>query len=363
MEKRPAISVGQMFALLFISRMVITMTYGTLLIGDSDIWDHLISAVISFLLTFILIIPIYKLFSKDNHMNVLDNLRDLMGKFGYVFIMLYIFYFILITLHTLTIFDNFISNAVNPPLSIPLLTIFLLLSSCYGAYKGIEALGRTATFVIVATVLSILFLSVSLFSSIEIINFRPLLYNGNESALEGTIYMISQSSCLVAMAVLFPLAKGSKLKGIIFWNCGVYISFIAIIILVIGTMGDFATTQIFPVYTAASIGKFGSLRHLDSLYLGVWVAGIFIKSSLFLLLASEGVKKIWGEKIRRIFILSFGIIASILTFFMGNLGILKKSSITNILLGFLILNAVIIPIILIILKKHKLSKEEKIFES
>ena len=64
MEKRPCISVGQMFSLLFISRMVITITYGTLLIGDSDIWDHLISAVLSFLATFIIILPIYKLFSK-----------------------------------------------------------------------------------------------------------------------------------------------------------------------------------------------------------------------------------------------------------------------------------------------------------
>ena len=53
MEKRPSISVGQIFSMLFISRMVVSMTYGTLLIGDSDIWDHLISAPISFLLTFL----------------------------------------------------------------------------------------------------------------------------------------------------------------------------------------------------------------------------------------------------------------------------------------------------------------------
>ncbi len=363
MEKRPCISVGQMFAMLFVSRMVVTMTYGTLLIGDSDIWDHLISAGISFILTFLLVLPIYKLFKMDNKMNVFDNLRDLMGKYGYIFILIYVVYYLVVTLHTLTIFDNFISNAINPPISISLLSIFLLLSSCYGAYKGLEALSRTSTFIIVATVCSLIFLSISLFSSIETINFKPLMYNGYESVAEGTLYMISQSSCIVAMGLLLPMACGSKLRGIIIWNIGVYLSFALVIMLVVGTMGDFADTQLFPVYTAASIGKFGSFRHLDSLYLGIWICGIFLKTSLFLLLASEGVKKIWGEKIRRRFILGFSVILSISTFFIGNFSLLRGTFITEFLFFFLIFNVVIIPLVLIFLKKRKLSKEEKIFES
>lgn len=363
MEKRPCISVGQMFTMLFVSRMVITITYGNLLIGNSDIWDHIISAGISFFIVFLLVIPIYKLFSMDKFMNIFDNMRDLMGKAGYIFILVYVGYFIIITLHTLTIFDDFISNAVNPPISLPLLSIFLLLSSCYGAYKGIEALARTCTFIMIATIVSLLFLGISLISSIETINFKPLMYNGFKSVEEGTLYMISQSSCLVSLGVLLPLAKGNKLKGILTWNLGVYLTFAMIIILTVGTMGDFIETQLFPVYTAASIGKFGSFRHLDSLYLGVWMSGIFIKASLFMLLAAEGIKKIWGEKIRKIFIISIGILFSVATFFMGNLGELKKSSITTFLLLLLILCTVLIPVILIILKKRKLLKEEKILET
>lgn len=363
MEKRPCISVGQMFALLFVSRMVITITYGNLLIGDSDIWDHLISAGISFVLTFVLIIPTYTLFLMDKHMNIFDNMRDLMGKLGCIFIFTYALYFIIITLHTLTIFDDFISNAVNPPISIPLLSIFLIFSSCYGAYKGLEALGRTCTFIIVATVISLLFLSISLISSIEPINFRPLLYDGYESAIEGTIYMLSQSSCLVAMGVLFPMAKGSKIKGIIFWNSGVYLTFATLIALAVGTMGDFINTQIFPIYTATSIGKFGSFRHLDSIYLGIWMSGIFIKTSLFLLLSAEGMGKIWGEKFRKKFIIFVGVIFSIVSLFIGNLNELKKTSVTIFLLIFLIFATILVPCLLLILKKRKFSREEKIFET
>ena len=82
-----------------------------------------------------------------------------------------------------------------------------------------------------------------------------------------------------------------------------------------------------------------------------------------MLLSAEGIKKIWGEKVRRIFIISVGILFSVATFFIGSLSELKKSSITMFLLSLLILCTILIPLILIILKKRKLSKEEKILET
>ncbi len=356
MEKRPAISVGQMFSMLFISRMVVSMTYGTLLIGDSDIWDHLVSAPISFLVTFLLLFPIYKLFSMDKKMNLIDNLRELLGKFGWIFMLLYIAYYLIISFHTLAVFNNFILSAVNPPISLPLLSALLLSSACYGAYKGLEALARTSNFILMATLFSVIFLGISLFSSIENINFRPLMYDGTESALEGAVYMLSQSSCIPALAVLLPMAKGNYKLGILIWNFGVYSVFALVIFLIIGTMGDFAATQLFPVYTAAGIGKFGSFQHLDSLYLGIWVSGIFLKLSLFLLLAGEGVKKIFGEKARKISIVIFSVLMAIFPFFSGKLNILHETFITEFLFIFLLIISVVIPIFLIILKKIKNKK-------
>lgn len=353
MEKRPAISVGQLFSMLFISRMVVSMTYGTLLISDSDIWDHVISAGVSFLITFLLVIPIYSLFSMDEKMNLIDNLRELCGRVGWLFIVVYTIYYLIISFHTLAVFNNFILSAINPPISLPLLSLLLLSSACYGAYKGLEALARTSNFILVSTAFSILFLGISLFSSIESINFKPLLYNGTESAMEGTVYMLSQSSCIPALAVLLPLAKGNHKLGIAAWNIGVYSVFALVIMLIVGTMGDFADTQLFPVYTAAGIGKFGSLRHLDSLYLGIWISGIFLKLSLFLLLAGEGVKKIWGEKARKVSVVIFSILMAIFPFFSENLNILHQSFITEFLFVFLIVISVVIPSVLVVLKKFR----------
>ncbi len=358
MEKRPSVSVNQIFGMLFISRVVVIVTYGTLLIGDSELWDHLISVPISFFLTFIFVWPLYKLFCMDKNMNLMDNSKELVGKFSGIIIFIYIIYFLIISLHTLAIFNNFILNAVNPPISLPLLSVLLLFSACYGAYKGLEALVRTSGFIFMATVFSVIFLGVSLFYSIENINYTPFLYNGLESVKEGVIYMLSQSVCIPALAVLFPMAKGDYRKGMLLWNIGVYSVFGMVIILITGTMGDFVKTQLFPVYSAAGIGKFGTFRHLDALYLAIWMSCIFLKLSLFLLLAGEGVKKIFGEKIRKISIVIFSGLMSLFPFFYGNFQVLHESFVTNILLIYLIVVAIIIPIIFLILKNRKIKKEK-----
>ena len=358
MEKRPSVSAAQIFSMLFISRMVVSMTYGTLLIGDSDIWDHILSALISFLLTFFLVFPIYKLYYADEKMSVFDNLCELMKNLGKFIIFVYVIYYLVVGVHTLAVFNNFILNAVNPPISLTFLSIILLASSCYAAYEGLEALARTANFILVATTASFLFLIVSLIYSVEPVNFGPFMYHGSESFFEGIAYMISQSSCIPALAVLLPMGKGNKKMGFWVWNTAVYGIFSIMILVIVGTMGDFAYTQLFPVYTASGIGKFGSFRHLDSLYLGIWLSGIFLKLSLFLLLAGEGLKKIWGEKIRKISIVIFGIFMSFPTFFPDFFSILRNASITNIFLVSVIVLSVIIPGILILEKRIKLKNEK-----
>lgn len=358
MKEIKFISSGQLFAMLFVSRMVVSMTYGTLLIGDSELWNHLVSVPVAFILTFLLVIPIYKLFKMNTKMSLIDNLETEFGKFGVFLTSVYIIYYLIISFHTLAIFNNFILNAVNPSISLPILSVLLLSSACYGAYKGLEALARTSGFILVATVLAFLFLGISLFSSIEKINFTPILYDGLESFGEGVLYMISQVSCIPALAVLLPASKGNHKKGIIAWNLGIYSIFALVIILITGTMGDFGKTQLFPVYTAAGIGKFGAFRHLDALYLGIWMSGIFLKLSLFLFLAGEGVKKIKGERVGKISTIVFGFVLAIFPFFYGEFKILYKSFLTYFLLAYLVIIAVIIPIVLIIFKNKKPKKEK-----
>ena len=89
------------------------------------------------------------------------------------------------------------------------------------------------------------------------------------------------------------------------------------------------------------------------------MSGIFLKLSLFLLLAGEGIKNIMGEKYRKISIIIFSVLMAVFPMFYENFSILREPFVTSFFFVYLIILAVVIPLILIVLKKLP-SKKEKI---
>ena len=72
MRRNAVITVPQLFGMLFISRMVVNITYNPYMSSNGDLTDHLLSAVISYFLTFLLLIPVYLLYRKRKDMTVAD---------------------------------------------------------------------------------------------------------------------------------------------------------------------------------------------------------------------------------------------------------------------------------------------------
>ena len=350
MEKRTIISTSQLFCMLFLVRVAISITYSGMVINSSNIADHILSAGISFVVTFLLVIPIYKLFKIDSRCDISDNLINTMGKFGYVLIVVYVMYYLLVSSYTVANLNNFITNTMNPPIPITTLAITLIVIACYGAYKGIEGLARASSIIFFIIVLSSMFIIFSLIPNLNMQNFKPFLYEGSESMWKGTIYMLSHESAIPLMAMLLPFTKGRTKYGIIFWNIGVYTLVSIGIFMMAGTMGDYLKTQLFPVYTVLSIAKVSELQHLDSIYLGLWITSIFIKIALFLNVSSECVKKMFGKTIAKYSIPVFGVIVVCGSVFVGGTGVWSGLFNTNFLFWTMILTSVVIPLILIFMK-------------
>ena len=363
MKKRFIISVSQMFAMLFISRMVVETMYSAVMSRGNYLWDHILSAGASFILIFLLIIPIYYLFNIDNSMDILDNSYQLIGKSAHAISLIYALYFLFTCIHTLALFKIFLSNVINPPISTEILLTTMIIAACYGAYKGVEGIARAAGIILFFIIVAIIFIGISLASDIDKINFNPFLYEGNESFWGGIMFMISRSSCIPAMALLLPMAKGNIKKGFFIWNLGVYLLISAAIFLMVGSMGDFLKTQLFPVYTAASIAKVGTLEHLDALYLGIWAMGIFIKLSLFLMLSGECAKKIVGEKVGRLSVLVFGSLIMLLGIFLNKNAISSGIFSSISLLSAMIITGVLIPATCILIRKIKMKGENIVNEN
>lgn len=348
MTNKAVISSAQLFGILFLSRMVINITYSPLMFGSGNIWDHIISAVISFVLTFILVIPMYKICTLRPNMTIADNSYFLFGKLGYIFIFVYAVYYLCVCGYTLSMFNMFVTNVMSPNISVVVLSIAIILTSCYGAFKGIEALVRASGVLLALICLALIFLIISLIPQIDTLNYVPFMLSGTGDVKRGVLLMVSRTSCIPVMGMILPMVKGSVKKGIIKWNTAVYASIIVLIYVMVGSMGDYLKTQMFPVYTAASIAELGILKRLDALYLGIWSTGLFVKISLFLFVFSLCVSRIFGERSGRISVFVGGVLVAIAGILVEKY---KQFSVylynVDFFLVFTIITAVIIPLLLL----------------
>lgn len=349
MRRDAVITVPQLFGMLFISRMVVNITYNPYMSSNGDLTDHLLSAVISYFLTFLLLIPVYLLYRKRKDMTLADYSYFLFGNYAVGIILLYVAYYLLVSCSTLSLFNTFVSNVMDPKIPIWGLSIAVMVTACYGAWKGIEALARASGIILILICISLLFLICALIPEVETTNFTPLLYDGPQNMLTGVCFMISRTSCISVMAMLLPFVKGSVKKGILAWNTSTYLMIFLILFTIIGSLGQFLKTQVFPIYAAASIAEIGMFKRLDALFLGIWTTGLFAKMALFLYLVSLCIHRIWGAVAARWSILISGAIVVI-----GSVMLTESRGVAQIvydwrvLLPITLLVILVIPVVLLI---------------
>lgn len=353
MNNRGMITAGQLFVLLFISRAIVTITYSPELSSGEDMWNHLISALISFPLTLLMLVPVLLLRKQNAAMSVLEFSEDIFKRFSIIIVLFYAIYFLLVCGYGIALYNKFILLGVNGEVPIFAILAAVVVASCYGAFKGIEAMARASGLILVGLLVTVLILIFALTPSVEPENYRSILSVSEESVYDGTILMLSRMSCIAALAVLYPIVKGNVTRGSILWSSFIFIVIMVFIILVTGSLGDYLKYSIFPVYQAAKTVNIGFLQRLDALFIGLWTAGLFCRLSLFLYLFALCIGKIFGKRTSRLAIVIGG--ASILIFgaLISDLGFESFIFNSNLWLWLTLTAAVIIPLVLLILYKIK----------
>jgi spore germination protein KB len=224
----------------------------------------------------------------------------------------------------------------------------------YGAYKGIEALGRASTIIFFFIISALIILLCTLIPQADLLNVEPITMHDSKDVAEIAVNMISKNSCIPALAILLPFTRGNSKKGIVWWAVAVYLSTALLILIITAVLGDYLETQIFPVYSITALASLGVTERLDGLFLGVWTAGMFLKVSLFMYLLSACVKRIFGETISRWSILICGVLV-----LGASMGISAKEGLfqmifnNNLMLILTLITGVVIPLMLSIINKIK----------
>lgn len=289
------ISTLGLFSMLFVTRIVINVTYSSDVLDVSNTWDYIISALLSMAVTAVMLVPIYFVNKNSHSLNFQDFVFTNFKKtYGVVFVV-FALYFLYVCSYTFCLFSNFLNDLSNPQVNPLLISILLVVVCLYGATKGIQAIVRTSAIIFIFLILSFIFLFISLATQIDKLNFKPFFEDGFAPTANGLLTMVARNFALPVLVVLLPICKGNIKKGLSIWTVSVYAVIIIFIVVLTGALGDYIQYLKHPVLSGSAMGELGILKRLDVVYLGFWTAGMFVKISLYLYLFKEMVTAVFNS--------------------------------------------------------------------
>lgn len=288
-EKETKIGAGQLCAIAFLSRPIIMLTLNAAVLGGDAVLDNALSAVLILILGLLSAVPVFLLFARYPDLDILKLSRGIWGRAGIWVPVFYSAYFVLMGCYYVSFFETFIGNVMDPKTPVWLVGLGIIAVSCYGAKRGIEAIARSSGFIVVAILLGILVIFWTLLPEIRSENYRPLLYNGQKQLWNGAFLVLARGMAVPFLAFLLPQTKGKIKTAFVGWSLVTALIFGVLIVVLVGALGSFLNTQLFPVYTASALSKIGPIQRMDAIFLAIWMSGLVVElSAAFYLLSVCG---------------------------------------------------------------------------
>lgn len=299
------ISWRQAFMLIFISYMLVALTY--IPSGETTVRnvDKLISIFFSMLIVSLFFLPVYFLTKQNKDCNVIDCVQREVKFLTKPVALFYSLAFSYIVIVTISRFSLFITSVLLVESKTAIFIIIILVAACYAAFLGIEAISRASLFVFTILIVSMVFSCFVLVEEVDFINFRPFFYNGVFSIFGESFIDASRLIEAAILGVLAPKIAGGIKKTVITFVIVFWISVTLLTFLVISVLGEYSAVQLFPVYTLVSLARIGNFHRFDAILSGVWIAGDFIKAAVLISVSGECMKYVAkGRKHRVLMVLS-----------------------------------------------------------
>lgn len=357
MEKTK-ISVPQFFSLLYLSVLSSIFMYISspgITISETD---SLLRPMVFIVISIICALPVlfvYKIINKNEMLY--EKLYK--SKFYKVIAIIYSVVYLLGIVRTAARFDLFASSELFPGAEMTLFIIGIIVVCAALSLLGIGSLTRAGVIFTFIVVCATGFVMLSLWDEVSILNFTPVFQDGLLQFFGDSLLFSLQASEIGVLLTVLPQIKGNVKKGFVWWAALSGLTFVAVLFFVVGTLGVFADTQLFPTYTAVTLAKFGLLERMDALETAIWILCVVEKIALYFFVVTKNLKLIF-PKIKNT-VLCIGqviVVCGVLVFVSGNLERFSFISYTPVVVGMYVIPVILLPLsVLIYLKKVK--KNEK----
>ncbi len=280
MKSAGKISPFQLFGVLYISTVFSAMMYSSYTIENADLLTLSLSGLVSVPCLLIISVPLILYLHRCSGMNIITAVHVKKPMLGGIFTAVYILYFAFSSILSLTVFALLLSGFVNSGISFVVFFTVAILIAYYAAFKGITAIGRSSIIFLVFTVLSLVFICVSLAVKIDTHNYSQIFLLNANNTTSNLFLIMAQSSPLPAVFLLADKIKGNCRKPIILWIILSGITVFIIGIISYGVIGGYMSLTPFPFYTAVQLTEIGAFRRLDVVFTALWTVGMFVSTSL-----------------------------------------------------------------------------------
>ena len=354
------ISGFQFFTMLFLTRTLTTVTYLSSYTENIRLSDMLIQPVFRILIGTAIMLPLYFLYKKNIDKNLLDMLSSKSKVFARVVAILYVAFFFYFTVVTIARLDLFAGTVVFPETDLTYILIFAIVLCCYGAFLGLEALGRSSVISIAFVVPALVFIMVTLIKKIDLLNLTPLFYNGVTPVVRVAMDSVGQTVEYAIIATALPRVKGNVKKGFFIWLISQTFLMAVMFFFACAVMGNFASTQLFPFHTLASLAEFSMFSRLDAVFTSVWIMCAFIKAGLLIYLQTDILTMYFGKFKRTTYIIVVGLMTIFANLLISGqirwFTLVDNSTIKIILTG---VTVVLLPMIVLIFCRKERERCEK----
>lgn len=288
--EKQMISWKQAFMLVFISYMLVALTYIPTAEATAKNVDRLVSIFITMIFALLSLLPVWFLTKRNKNLNVIDCVQRDAKPLTKPIALFYVLAFSYTVIITTSRFSLFITSVLLVESKTAVFIMIILVAACYAAFLGIEAIARASLFVFAVLIFSMVFSCFVLVKEVDFLNFRPFFYNGALGILGEAAVDASKLIEAAVLGILAPKVVGGIKKTIITFVISFWIAVTLLALLVISILGEYSSVQLFPVYTLVSLARIGNFHRFDAILSGIWIAGDFIKAAVLIAVSSECMK-------------------------------------------------------------------------
>lgn len=339
--KKDKIAPISIFFMLYISRIVVSLTNIQSVTTGNMSTDILLSVLMSMGLTLILSLPALYCYKKNKNPFEIKWV-------GYF----YGLYFIFLAGVNISRFAYFASTTLNPDINAWMFCILIAVCGFYGAFLGIEGIGRFSAFAFSLLVIAVALVISFNLKNYEEINLYPVIMNSSQSIFKNVAFMTSNSFEVIILLCLGNKINGSAVKPYVWSVIASFFTLFLLLLMVMGVMGNSASLQTFPLFSLFQLAKTGIFERLDILHISFWILGIFVKSVILIYCSSLCIKPFKNKVKCAVSALLSMTVAIIFSGFIQ----LNDMPLTSILIPYVIF-CILIPVLTLIFKKRNLGDE------